>query len=528
MKGLGRSVSIAMGMATAIGLFGAAAAEAQTLRVAMSQDLKILDPIWTTAFIQRDFGYMVWDTLFALDEKFEVKPQMVDQYDVSADKLVWTFTLRDGLEWSNGRPVTSEDCIASIKRWGARDSMGQKMLGSVASFDVVDAKTFRMTMKEPYGLVLESLAKPSASASFMMPKKTAETDPMQQIKMEDVIGSGPFLFVASEWKPGEKVVFVKNPKYRPRSEPASGFAGGKVVKVDRVEWINMPDVQTQATALQNGEIDIVQAPPPDLLPTLAKDKNIKLFNYNILGNQYAFRFNSLVKPFDNPKIRHAVMVAMKGEEYLNAVIGDPKYYRVCKAAFVCGTPLGSEEGMSDVLNGDSNKARALLKDAGYDGTPIILMHSTDIVVMTNLAPVAKAQLEAAGFKVDMQSMDFSTLSMRRTRKDPPDKGGWSAYLTSFLAIDVMNPVIAGLLNASCEKAQPGWPCDEKIERMRDAFAKESDPAKQKQIATDLQKYWVDNPTHVVLGQWFQPTAMRANIDGMPVAPGTAFWNVTKK
>src|SRR5689334_3102282 len=228
-----------------------------TLKAVMNSDLKILDPIWTTAYVQRGFGYMVWDTLFSVDDKFAVKPQMVDKWSVSDDKLTWTFTLRDGLVWSDGKPVTSEDCIASIKRWGARDSMGQKMMASVAGFEAVDGKTFKMKMKEPYGLVLESLGKPSSNVLFIMPKKTADTDPMQQIKVEDVIGSGPFIFVASEWKPGEKVVYLKNPKYKPRNEPPSGLAGGKVVKLDRVEWITMPDVQTQVGALENGEIDII-------------------------------------------------------------------------------------------------------------------------------------------------------------------------------------------------------------------------------------------------------------------------------
>src|ERR1700748_3321589 len=221
-----RKSAVALLAAAAVGGMGLmpAGVQAPTRKGVMHSDVKILDPIWTTAYIQRNFGYMVWDTLFAMDDKFEVKPQMVDKYDVSADKLTWTFTLRDGLVWTDGKPVTSEDCIASIKRWAARDSMGQKMMGSVSGFEAVDARTFKMSMKEPYGLVLESLGKPSANVPFMMPKKTADTDPMQQIKVEDVIGSGPFVFVAKEWKPGEKVVFVKNTKYKPRAETASGVA----------------------------------------------------------------------------------------------------------------------------------------------------------------------------------------------------------------------------------------------------------------------------------------------------------------
>jgi peptide/nickel transport system substrate-binding protein len=525
-----RKQAVALMAATSVvGLMGALPAAAQTtVKAAMHSDVKILDPIWTTAYIQRNFGYMVWDTLFAMDDKFEVKPQMVDKYDVSADKLTWTFTLRDGLEWSNGTPVTSEDCIASIKRWAARDSMGQKMMGSVAGFEAVDAKTFKMKMKEPYGLVLQSLGKPSSNVPFMMPKKTADTDPMQQIKVEDVIGSGPFLFVASEWKPGEKIVYIKNPKYKPRAEPASGLAGGKVAKVDRVEWIWIPDVQTQVAAIQNGEIDMIESPGHDLLPLLSKDKNIKLFDGNPLGNQFVFRFNQLFKPFDNAKIRHAAMVAFGQEDFLKGAVGEAKYYKVCKPVFICGTPLASDDGMKDVLNQNAAKAKELLKEAGYDGTPVVLMQSTDLQILTNLAPVAKAQLEAAGFKVEMQSMDWQTLVGRRAKKDPPDKGGWNAFLTSWVAADILNPVMAGFFNSACDKAMFGWPCDETIEKMRDTFAKESDPAKQKQTAIDLQKYWVDHPTHVNLGQWYQPAALRTNIDGMMVAPVTVFWNMTKK
>jgi len=528
MFDLRKSVAAFVAAASVGGLLAAPVQAQQTLKVVMHSDVKILDPIWTTAYIQRNHGYMVWDTLFAYDEKFESKPQMVDKYEVSADKLTWTFTLRDGLEWTDGKPVTSEDCIASIKRWGARDSMGQKMLGSVAGFEAVDAKTFKMMMKEPYGLVLESLGKPSSNVPFMMPKKTAETDPMQQIKVEDVIGSGPFIFKADEWKPGEKIVYVKNTKYKPRAEAPSGLAGGKVVKVDRVEWLAIPDAQTQIGALQNGEIDMIEAPGHDLLPLLAKDKNIKLFSGNPLGNQYAFRFNTLHKPFDNPKIRHAAMVAFGQEDFLKATIGDAQWYKLCKAAFVCGTPLASDAGMEGVLNGDAAKAKQLLAEAGYDGTPVVLMQSTDLQVLTNLAPVAKAQLERAGFKVDMISMDWQTVVARRTKKDAPDKGGWNAFLTSWVAADIMNPVAAGFFNAACDKAMFGWPCDEKIEKLRDQFSKETDPAKQKEIAAELQKYWATAPTHVNVGQWYAPAAMRANIDGMLVAPAPVFWNVTKK
>ena len=276
-----------------------------TLKVALHSDLKIVDPVWTTALISTHHGYMIYDTLFALDEKLEVKPQMVDKWEVSPDKLTWTFTLRDGLEWHDGKPVTAEDCVASIKRWGAKDSMGQKLLGVVTELSAPDAKTIKMVLKQPYGLVLESLGKSSSNVPFMMPKAVAGGDANTQIT--ESIGSGPFIFKKDEWKPGEKAVYVKNPKYKPRNEPASGLAGGKVAKVDRVEWITIPDQQTQVNALLGGEIDLVEIVPPDLLPLLAKDKNIKTTVVNKAGRQYSMRFNVLFKPFDNAKVRQAIL-----------------------------------------------------------------------------------------------------------------------------------------------------------------------------------------------------------------------------
>ena len=527
---LGRATT-ALLTAAAIGVVtgaGSSPTSAQTLKVVMHSDLKILDPIWTPAYIVRDHGYLVWDTLFSMDEKFEVKPQMVDRYDVSADKLTWTFTLRDGLEWHDGKPVTAEDCIASIKRWGARDVMGQKLMGMVAKLDTVDANTFVMKLKEPYGLVLQSLGKPSSIVPFMMPARVAATDPRTQIKAEDVIGSGPFIFKRDEWKAGEKVVYARNPKYKPRNEAPSGLAGGKVVRVDRVEWIAMPDAQTSMNALLAGEIDMIELPSHDLLPILQKDKNVKLFVGNPTGHQYVFRYNTLHKPFDNSKIRYAAAVAFAQEPFLQASIGDKRWYKLCKAMFICGTPLETTVGMDGVLNGDSAKAAQLLKEAGYDGAPVVVLHSADLQVLANLAPVARSLLEKAGFKVDMQSMDWQTLVARRAKKDPPDKGGWNAFLTAPVAADLLNPVMAGMFNASCEKAQFGWPCDAEIEKLRDQFARESNPANQKAIVEALQKRWTQYPTHVHLGQWVAPAALRANIDGSLVAPVTVFWNVTKK
>ena len=494
-----------------------------TLRAVMHSDLKILDPIWTTAYIVRNHGYMIYDTLLAQDEKGEIKPQMVEKYEAAADGKGYTFTLRDGLEWHDGQPVTSEDCIASIKRWAAKDSLGQKMMTFVDSMTAVDAKTFTIKLKESTGLVLLGLSKPSSNVPFMMPKRVAETDPSKQI--EDFTGSGPFVFKKDEWRPGDKTVYVKFDKYKPRSEPASGMAGGKVVKVDRVEWRAISDAQQAVNALSKGEIDFVEQPSHDLLGTLKKDPNVSVIISPPLKAQYVFRPNHLHKPFDNPKIRQALWYAFNQEDFLMATIGDEAYIKECKALFICGTPFASTKGMDGLLTSNAKKAQELLKEAGYDGTPVVLMHSTDLKVLTNLAPVAKSLMEKAGFKVDMQSMDWQTLVARRAKKDAPDAGGWSAFLTAWVAADVMNPVSTAYLNSSCEKALFGWPCDAQLEKLRDDFAREADPAKQKAIAEAVQLRTIEVTPEIPVGEYVTPVAMRKNVKGFLIAPVPVFWNI---
>jgi peptide/nickel transport system substrate-binding protein len=501
----------------------AAAAEAQTVRAVMHSDLKIVDPVWTTAYITRNHGYMIYDTLFSNDAKGNIQPQMVDKYTLSPDKLVYTFKLRDGLLWHDGLPVTADDCVASIKRWAARDSVGQEMMQFTKEVVSVDAKTFRIALKEPIGFVLLGLSRASGTA-FMMPKRVAETSPQEQIS--DFTGSGPFVFKKDEWKPGNKAVYVKFAQYKPRAEPPSGLAGGKVVKVDRVEWVVIADQQTAASALLAGEVDLIEQPSHDLLPMFKKDPNIQFGDWSSLGNQYVFRFNSLTKPFDNQKMRQALWYALNQEDFLKAVIGDPKYYKVCKSMFYCGTPLASDKGTNGLLESNFKKARELLKEGGYDGTPIVLLHSTDRHVYANLAPVAKSLMEKAGLKVDMQSMDWQTVVTRRSKKDPAAQGGWNITITS--TNNVLNPLESSYLSAACEKTTFGWPCDAEIERLRTAFSRETDPAKQKALAEAVQLRAVEYPVYIPLGQWYQPMAARKSIGGLLVAPVPAFWNMTKK
>src|ERR1700733_7943824 len=329
-----RLLSLAAG-ALAAGLAVSPSADAKTITAVMHADGRALDPILSSAYITRDHGYMIYDTLLAMDSNFKIQPQMAD-WKISDDKLIYTFTLRDGLKWHDGAPVTAEDCVVSLKRWGKNDSMGQKLMDFTASLEATDARTITLKLKEPYGLVLESIGKPSSYVPFMMPKRLAETPAGQQIKEQ--IGSGPFKFVQAEFQPGVKAVYEKNKDYAPRKEPPSWTAGGKVVKVDRVEWITMADAQTAVNALISGDIDFMEVPAFDILPVLAANSDIKVETLNKFGFLTGGRMNFLYPPFDNVKVRRAPFMALNQKDVLDALVGNPEYYRVCGAVFVCDPP----------------------------------------------------------------------------------------------------------------------------------------------------------------------------------------------
>jgi peptide/nickel transport system substrate-binding protein len=507
--------------------FSSAASAQTTLKAVMESDVKVLDPIWSGAYITRNYGYMVYDTLFSMDENFQVKPQMVDTWKTSDDGLTWTFTLRDGLEWHDGKPVTAEDCVASLKRWAVRDAMGQKLASFLSEYRIVDAKTFQIVLKEKFGPLLDAIGKPSVAVPFMMPKRIADTDPFKQI--DEYIGSGPFIFKKDEWKPGEKIVFVKNTKYKPRSEPMSGLAGGKVVSLDRVEWLWIPDPETQVNALINGEIDMLGSVNFDSLPLLEKAKGIKVIRA-VAPGQYTFRMNWLQPPFNDVRIRRAAAYALSQPDFLEANVGDKRFYRTCKALFTCDTPLASTVGMDGLIEGNVAKAKELLAEAKYDGTVVVMPQPTDLGVIKQIAPVAKAQLERAGFKVEVQPMDWQSMVTRLiSKKGPPSEGGWNAYGTSWSQIDILDPLMTPNLAATCEKARAGWPCDAELEKLRDNFVRAESPAEKKTAADAVQAYAMKVVTHVPLGEWYGVWAVRSNIE-VPAkpAPITVFWGMSKK
>jgi len=406
--------------------------------------------------------------------------------------------------------------------------MGQKLMDFTASIEAPDAKTIVLKLKEAYGLVLDSIGKPSSYVPFMMPKRLAETPPGKQI--EEQIGSGPFKFVKAEFQPGVKSVYEKNIDYVPRKEPASWTSGGKVVKVDRVEWITMPDAQTAVNALQSGDIDLMEVPPYEILPMLEANPDIHVETLNKLGNQTMARMNFLLPPFDNVKVRRAALLAINQKDVLDALVGNPKYYKTCGAVFVCGTPLESTVGEGDITKGGNMEAaKKALAESGYDGTPVVLLAPGDVVTLKAQPIVVAQQLRQAGFKVDLQATDWQTVVTRRASQKPVSEGGWNMFITNWVGADLMNPIVNFSIGGRGKKGGWfGWADDPKIEELKDKFVRATSLADQKKIAEEIQKEAYDQVIYIPLGQFDAPSAWRKSLTGVLDGPATPiFWNIDK-
>ena len=495
----------------------------QTLRFVAEADLKILDPIWTTAYITRNHGYLVYDTLFGTDENHQIKPQMVERTSVSPDGMRYTFTLRDGLRWHDGTPVAAEDCVESLKRWGKRDRFGQLLMAHTGKIAPINKDTFTLDLAEPFGPVLDALGKPSSNVPFMMPARIASTSPQEQIK--EIVGSGPFKFARDEWQPGEQVVYLKNSEYIPRSETPSGSTGGKSVKLDKVIWRYIADPFEAAELLAMGEVDWWQEPPLDFMPKINQNPDIETFLFDPLGAQGWLRPNWLHPPFNNKKARQALVHMMNQVAYLHWAMGQSEYYRACHSVFACSGPYATKIGAEPMIEHDLARARQLVKESGYEGHSVVVLHVTDRQFVNAAAMVTRHLLESIGFKVILKPMDWSQNLVVRARKDSPDKGGWNLLHTWWLAADVMSPAVHFALSGAGAGAWFGWPGVPELEKLVTHWVRETDETKRKQLAADIQKVALSEVTYVPWGEWVQPTAFRKNVRDVLRFVAPIFWNV---
>ena len=501
------------------------AESASSIRFVPEADVVIYDPVVTPSAQTREHAYLVYDTLYGIDDAFRPHPQMVEGHDVGNDGKLWRLTLRGGLKFHDGEKVLARDCAASVRRWGARDAFGQALMAATdeVAFDGDKVITFRM--KKPFPLLPDALARPMAFLCPMMPERLAKTDPYKPVT--DTTGSGPYRYKADERVPGARIVYERFKDYVPRADGVpETTAGPKRPVIDRVEWVIQPDVSTSVAALQRGEIDWLQTPSPDLLPVLRKDGSVTVRTIAPTGLIAYMRFNQLHPPFDNPALRRALIGGVTQSDYMIAVNGnDHTLWRDGVGYFCPGTPLASDAGMA-ALTGkrDLDKVRKAVEASGYKGEKVALMVAVDVLYLKLMGDVTADWLKKVGMNVDYQSIDWTTLVQRRIKMDPIEQGGWSMFVINDNGINEINPAGHLWLRGNGKDAPPGWPTAPKLEALRDEWFQAKDLAAQKEAARKMQLQAFEDVPYIPLGQSVAPTAYLKRLTGVLNGQPT-FWNV---
>jgi peptide/nickel transport system substrate-binding protein len=505
----------------------ARAASQTTLTFVPQADLTVLDPVWTTATVTRNHAFLVFDTLFGQDETFKPVPQMAEGASADADGKTWTIKLRPGLMFHDNTPVLARDCVVSLQRWGKRDAFGQALMAATDELSAPDDKTIQFRLKKPFPLLPDALAKMTAFVPVIMPERLAKTDAFTQV--QEMVGSGPYRFVAGERLAGARMVYEKFAGYKPReSGTASWTSGPKVANFDRVIWQIIPDSATAAAALQSGEIDWWETPPNDYLPVLRKDPNVEVKLIDPTGNIAILRMNQLVPPFDNPAIRRVVLEAVSQADYMTAIAGtDPAMWRTGVGVFPPGTPFASDAGLGVFSDKpDYDKVKRDLAAAGYKGEKMVMLSSSDLPVLTAECAVGADMFRKMGMNLDEQVMDWGSVVTRRAKKDPPDQGGWNVFFTGWSGTDMFNPAGHLSLRGNGASGWFGWPTAPKIEALRDAWFDAPDLATQQKICAELQLQVLQDVPYVPLGQYFVLEAYRKNLSGV-LTGLPIFWNVKR-
>ena len=513
--------------ATALGLAAPSLARAQSARVLRfvpQADIAIVDPHSTTGLVTRNHAYLVFDTLYGVDKDFRIRPQMVEGHVVEDDGKKWTMTLREGLKFHDGEPVRGRDVVASIVRWKERNTFANAMFAVVDELSSPSDRVIVWKLKRPFPMLPEVLGNSSSPVAAIMPERLAKTD--IATLLNEMVGSGPYRFVADERIPGSRTVYAKFDGYVPRQEAPSLLAGGKVANVDRIEWLNLPDASTAAAALTRGEIDWWEQPPSDLLPVVGRARGIKVEVLDKLGAIACLRPNHTQPPFNNAAIRRALLGAISQTDTMTAVAGtDKQLWRDGVGYFAPGSPMANDVGL-DALTAprDLAAAKRALDAAGYKGEKVLLMAPTDFASITAMSEVTADTFRRMGLNVDYAAMDWGSMLRRMANREPADKGGYSIFCTYSLGVTHMNPATHNFLRGSGDRATFGWPDIPRMEELRDEWLFTSDPDANQRIGREMQKLAFEQVPYIPLGQFYQPTAYRDRISGL-LEGAPLFWNL---
>jgi len=302
-----------------------------------------------------------------------------------------------------------------------------------------------------------------------------------------------------------------------------------VVKLDRVEWIILPDPFTKSTALQSGEIDIIDQLPHDQIPILENAPGVVIGRVPLIDAYGIIRPNHLYPPFDNPKARQALAFAVNQQEYASAAFGDQRWWRECWSFFVCGSANGTEAGSEDYRQQNLARAKALLAEAGYKGEKVVMITTGEIPSISALSDVTADNLKKIGVNVELAVSDWGTMVARRAKRDPPGQGGWNLFHTTVGGTGMSSPLTNFAINSSCGGDNWfGWPCDPKTEELRSGYIRAAEEGPSRAALEGLHRHLWEALPDIPVGQYIQPWAWRSNITGVLRAHLFVFWNIDKE
>ncbi len=346
-----------------------------------------------------------------------------------------------------------------------------------------------------------------------MPERLAATPASS--RLNEMVGSGPFRYLPAERVPGARNVYARFDGYVPREGRPSFTAGPRTVHFDRVEWITTPDPATQVAALRAGEVDWVEQPLMDLVPSLKASRALRVEVVETRGLIGFLRFNQLFPPFDNPAIRRAVLRAVNQREFMEAVVGDNAPFDSRCGLFTTGTPLANDAGM-EALSGAhaTDGLRRELEAAGYKGERIIYLEPTDVPRINAIAEVGASMLRKLGMNVDVIATDWGTTVQRSVSRKPPDQGGWHMFAAFSGGWDMSSPGCHQLMRGNGDNAYNGWPTMPKLEALRDEWLQAEDKPAQLALARRMQEQALQDVPYLPVGSYYQPVAYKADLTGV--------------
>src|SRR3989449_1028969 len=490
----------------AILLLASSVSDAQTpkrggvLRIGNLGEPPSLDPHWGTQTITEVLANHVFEGLYALDEGYRPIPMLADGMPtVSKDGLTYGIKLRKGVKFHNGKEVTSDDVVASLLRWGKRSVYGKSLFAQVADFKATDTYAVEFKLKEKSAIVVISLAVPN-NMGAIYPKEIAEKFPPDQ-RITEWVGTGPFKI--AEWKPDQYIRMVRFEDYTRLPGKQSGYGGAKIAYVDELRWIPVPEAASRAAQLESGDLDVADDLVADGYDRLKANANV----HPVIVKPYYWLvavFNKKEGLMTNAKLRQAWQAALDVEPIMKTVAGGkPEFYRMDSSLAFQELPTWHTKIAGLPWNErNRDKARRLLKEAGYTGQPVRFMTTQEYKWMYDFALVSKQQLEEVGFKVDLQVMDWSTLGQRRVQ--PKEYDVFTTGMGNFF-----DPTHHIYLTPTW----PGWTEDEQIATLMAQLARETELKKRQELWAQMTKLFYEKVPVARYGDLFGLRALRTTVKG---------------